>query len=381
MKKILNKLTYLTYQVFPSEKANSIQTIRMLENFSLKNIDVNLIYPRRGKLDFRNETINDFYNIENHFEIKQLAHKLPFNYFKNFEKINFVLSSFLWSIYSVRNVMKNVPVDQVMMTRTHWILFFLRNYKNLIIFECHKFSKINNFIFKLLKDKANLVIIFTNLNLKQSFSLSNKLEKNSIVLESSYEDRLFQNIETYSEKQKNKVVFVGQLLRFNKKRDLEFLINAFKEKSLEDFELRIIGGPNQVVNDLKKIAGNNTKFLGHLSNKDAVKEMESAAFGILINEKNQHSLMHTSPIKYFEYQRAGLKILAIDFEAHRNLPIKDNLYFFEDGNVLSFKTSLLKAKEEPFKNNPELSKFSYSHRVDKLIDHVARLEGLEPPTL
>ena len=94
MKKILNKLTYLTYQVFPSEKANSIQTIRMLENFSLKNIDVNLIYPRRGKLDFRNETINDFYNIENHFEIKQLAHKLPFNYFKNFEKINFVLSSF-----------------------------------------------------------------------------------------------------------------------------------------------------------------------------------------------------------------------------------------------------------------------------------------------
>ena len=84
MKKILNKLTYLTYQVFPSEKANSLQTIRMLENFSLKNIDVNLIYPRRGKLDFRNETINDFYNIENHFEIKQLAHKLPFNYFKNF---------------------------------------------------------------------------------------------------------------------------------------------------------------------------------------------------------------------------------------------------------------------------------------------------------
>ena len=269
----MNKLTYLTYQVFPSEKANSIQTIRMLENLSLKNIDVNLIYPRRGKLDFRNETINDFYNIENQFEIKQLAHKLPFNYFKNFEKINFVLSSFLWSIYSVRKVMKNVPVDQVMMTRTHWILFFLRNYKNLTIFECHKFSKINNFIFKLLKDKANLVIIFTNLSLKQSFSLSNNLEKNSIVLESSYEDRLFQNIETYSEKQKNKVVFVGQLLRFNRKRDLEFLINAFKEKSLEDFELRIIGGPNQVANDLEKIAGKNTKFLGHLSNKDAIKEM------------------------------------------------------------------------------------------------------------
>jgi len=144
VKVVLNKLTYLTYQVFPSQKANSIQTIRMLENFSLKKMDVRLIYPKRGNLDFRNVAINDFYNIENEFEIKQLAHKLPFNYIKYFEGISFILSSFLWSFYSVRKVMKNISFDEVIMTRTHWILFFLRKYKNLIIFECHKYSKINN---------------------------------------------------------------------------------------------------------------------------------------------------------------------------------------------------------------------------------------------
>ena len=353
----------------------------MLENFSKKNIQVKLIYPKRGKLDFRKDTFFKFYNIENKFEISQLAHKLPFNYFNYFEKISFVLSSFIWSYYSVKKVMKNVSNDEILMTRTHWILFFLSKYKNLTVFECHKFSKINNFIFLRLRKKENIVIVFTNKKLKESFSLSNALEKKSIILESSFEERLFKDFKTYSNKRKNKVVFVGQLLRFNKSRDLKFVIDAFREKELENFELIIIGGPNEAIKNLRKSSGKNVKFLGHISNKEAIKEMESAEIGVLINDKNQHSLMHTSPIKYFEYLRAGLKVLAVDFESHENLPLKENIYYFENKNLNSFKDTLIKARNEKFVRNPDLEKFSYSYRANKLINHIARLEGLEPPTL
>tara|TARA_B100001109_G_scaffold255585_1_gene259386 strand:+ start:5245 stop:6435 length:1191 start_codon:yes stop_codon:yes gene_type:complete len=378
---ILNRLTYLTYQVFPSQKANSIQTMRMLENLSKNDIEVNLCYPRRGDLDFRKETIEKFYDIESKFKITQLAHKLPFGYFNYFEKINFIVSSFIWSFYSVKKIMKTVSNNEIIMTRTHWILFFLSKYKNLIIFECHKFSKINNYIFKRLRKKENILIVFSNKNLKDSFLLSSTLEKKAIILESSFEDRLFKDPKTYSNKKKNKIVFVGHLLRFNKTRDLEFIIDSFKGKELENFELTIIGGPNKAANDLKKTASKNVRILGHISNKEAIKEMESADIGILINEKDEHSEMHTSPIKYFEYLRSGLKILAVDFEAHKNLPLKENLYFFENKNLNSFKDNLIKVSKKNFKENTELDKFSYSHRVSKLINHIARLEGLEPPTL
>ena len=353
----------------------------MLENFSKKNIQVKLIYPKRGKLDFRKDTFFKFYDIENKFEIEQLAHKLPFNYFNYFEKISFVLSSFIWSYYSVKKVMKNVSNDEILMTRTPWILFFLSKYKNLIVFECHKFSKINNFIFLRLRKKENIVIVFTAKKLKESFSLSNALEKKSIILESSFDERLFKDFKTYSNKRKNKVVFVGQLLRFNKSRDLKFVIDAFKEKELENFELIIIGGPNEAIKNLRKSSGKNVKFLGHISNKEAIKEMESAEIGILINDKNQHSLMHTSPIKYFEYLRAGLKVLAVDFESHKNLPLKENIYYFEYKNLNSFKDTLIKARNEKFVRNSDLEKFSYSYRANNLISYIARLEGLEPPTL
>ena len=375
------KLTYLTYQVFPSQKANSIQTIRMLENLSKRDIDVNLCFPKRGDLDFRKEKIEKFYDIENKFKITQLTHKLPFNYFNYFEKINFILSSFIWSFYAVKKIMKTVSSNEIIMTRTHWILLFLSKYKNLIIFECHKFSKINNFIFKRLRKKENILIVFTNKSLKDSFLLSNTLEQKTIILESSFEERLFKDHKTYSNKKKNKIIFVGHLLRFNKPRDLKFIIDAFKEKELENFELTIIGGPNKAVNDLKKTAGKNIRVLGHISNKDAIKEMESADIGILINEQGQHSEMHTSPIKYFEYLRSGLKILAVNFEAHKNLPLNENVYYFENKNLNSFKNNLIKASKKNFKENTELDKFSYSHRVSKLINHIARLEGLEPPTL
>ena len=45
-----NKLVYITYQTFPSRKANTIQTIDNL-NYLAKYFDVELIFPLRDKLE------------------------------------------------------------------------------------------------------------------------------------------------------------------------------------------------------------------------------------------------------------------------------------------------------------------------------------------
>ena len=53
-------LTYITYQVFPNEKANTIQTIRMLESLCSIGINTQLIFPDRGNIDNNNEEIIKF---------------------------------------------------------------------------------------------------------------------------------------------------------------------------------------------------------------------------------------------------------------------------------------------------------------------------------
>ena len=43
----MNKLIYLTYQTFPADNANSIQTISTLKYFVRSGLNVELIFPIR----------------------------------------------------------------------------------------------------------------------------------------------------------------------------------------------------------------------------------------------------------------------------------------------------------------------------------------------
>ena len=52
-----NKICYLTYQSFPSETANSLQTISNINYLIKNNIDVDLIFPLREELVLMNGNI------------------------------------------------------------------------------------------------------------------------------------------------------------------------------------------------------------------------------------------------------------------------------------------------------------------------------------
>ena len=84
----MNKLTYITYQVFPNEKANTIQTIRMLDSINAYEIDTKLIFPDRKRSNQELVDIKKFYQVEQDFKILKLPHRLPFNrvHMKKFEK-------------------------------------------------------------------------------------------------------------------------------------------------------------------------------------------------------------------------------------------------------------------------------------------------------
>ena len=380
--KKLNKITYITYQVFPNEKANTIQTMRMLQSMNMFIKDTKLIFPDRGKFNKKIDDIKKFYEIEENFDIEKFPHRLPFNRInmKRFEKYNFIISSFIWSFKTIKKYSKSISNQEIIMTRTHWVLYFASSGKNKVIYECHKFSKVDNLVFKKLAKKNNVILIFPNESLRKEFHLSDKLLNNSIILESAFEEKMFSAADI--KKTKNKILFVGNLLRFNKSRNLEFLINAFHDKRLQDFKLLIIGGPEEVVHKLKGSLSSNTIMIGRRFQKEAVNEMLSSEIGLLINEsKDNHSVNHTSPIKYFEYLRGGLKVVAVDFPSHRNLPLGENNFYFKENDTEDFIEKILMASQSKFISNSNLKNYSYKSRTKKLLNHIARLEGLEPPTL
>ena len=77
------------------------------------------------------------------------------------------------------------------MTRTHWILYFASKYKNKIIYECHKFSKIENFILKRLQFNDNVIVIFPNIELQKQFHLLGTLAENTLILQSAFDEKLY----------------------------------------------------------------------------------------------------------------------------------------------------------------------------------------------
>ena len=100
----------------------------------------------------------------------------------------------------------------------------------------------------------------------------------------------------------------------------------------------------------------------------------------MYNENSIHAINHTSPLKYFEYIGADLKIISVDYLAHRELPGYDNLYYFDKDDSDAFIKQVLTANKDKIFNNYKKNIYSVDQRIKKLIKFFARLEGFEPPT-
>ena len=97
-------LNYVTYQSFPAETANSLQTISQIQEFVKQGLNVNLYFPLREQNSSGDKNILfEFYEVKNTFNIYGLLHSYPFGKFQKFNKIWYHISHFLWSKKNIRN--------------------------------------------------------------------------------------------------------------------------------------------------------------------------------------------------------------------------------------------------------------------------------------
>jgi glycosyltransferase involved in cell wall biosynthesis len=369
--KIQQEICYLTYQSFPADTANSLQTISNIKYLVKNGVDVELIFPLREKSS--NASVNkikEHYSIKEDFYVTGVKHFLPFGRIKIFESFFFHISHFLWSFFVVTFKIKKTDKKKFI-TRSDWILYFLARKGCDILFECHQTSKVRTFIINKSKNFRNVKFIFLNEHLQNYYNIN---ADNSQVLHNGVDTEMFSSSVSKLDNKREGLIFVGNLRRFNESRGIDFIIDAFKaSKFLQDHKLSIIGGPDQDAQKLRvKIKEldlqESITVTGRLGRSEIGEVYANSNIGILVNSSsNQHSYRYTSPLKYFEYLYMGLKVIGVDFPSHRALPRNNEINFFQENDISSFETAVKQALEKKLPLDIDREDFSLDTRAKKII--------------
>ena len=287
----------------------------------------------------------------------------------------------IWSFYVVYFKLKSKSED-LYITRSDWIFYFLSRKNINILFECHAESKLRKILLRSSLKNKNSKVIFVSEALKNLYSDLNISNEQYKVIENGFRSDLFDAKVIKNSKQ---VIFVGRLLRFEKTRGIEFILDSFRDIRLKDYSLKVVGGPKYYSDKLdtmvRKSKSKNIEIIGHLNQEDTSELLMTSEIGLMINSNDHiNNLKYTFPLKYFEYLAANLKVVGVNFSSHKNLPFSENISFFDYGNKEQFIEAIISANSFQNIDKLDISKYSYKNRVKKIIEF-ARLEGLEPPTL
>lgn len=374
---MIKKIHYITYQTFPSEKANTIQTIENLRNLSKEGVKVDLIYPLRDKNSTDNLSIlKNYYSLDFDISFKGKNHLLPFGKVKIFEKYSYLLSHILWSYCVTRNFI--MEKDSYVFTRSDWVYYFLSRKNIPVVFECHQLTNLRTLLMRksIKYPKSKIIFLNNNLAKDSNLDLVNNPQKITVMHNGVDHDYFKTPLKELS--QKNKMVFVGNLLRFNKSRGIEFVIQSMAKNNFpNDILFKIIGGPEDEVDRLKDLVTklqlkDRVEIVGRMSRKETINQLRNSEFGLLLNSNDDiHSTDHTSPLKYFEYLYAGLKIIAIDFPSHRALPFSSNICFFTKKDSNSFIKALNDASSKSILNKVDLESITLEKRSKKILSFLS----------
>ena len=370
----MNNLNYVTYQTFPADTANSIQTIANIKYLIKEGMNISLYFPLRDKTSNADSIkLKEFYSIKEDFTVVGSKHNLPFGKIKIFNRVLFLYSHLVWS-YSITNKLtKEIPSSESFLTRSDWVFFFLSRKNRKVTFECHQYNRIRKFLISKSLKKETSKIIFLNKNLKDDYEKKYKLKNNYTILHNGVD------LEYYSsaEKEKNyEIVFIGKLKRFDQSRNIDFLLKGLTLLD-ERYTLKIVGANESEIVELNEQSKNlglegRVKILKRVSYSDVAKQLSSSSIGILINSNiNKHSTSYTSPLKYFEYLAARLKVIAVDFPSHRDLPFSDKITFFQDGNIESLAAAINEVDYLDYLDPDIFPYISLETRAKKIIDFLS----------
>jgi glycosyltransferase involved in cell wall biosynthesis len=350
------KITYIADLRLPTDKAHSVQIMKMCEAFALEGVEVELVIPdKRNNLG--ESKIFEYYDIKTPFKITKISTPDLLGRSQRFGRL-FYWVDFLVFLVGLR-LMRRPEAGGIIYSRNPKLLtlFSKRDYR--LVVEIHSLPKRRFLFFKFLRRATGVVTITKHL---QSLLVEEGFRKEMTLVAPDAVDIETFNLSLGKEearerldlpKDKILIGYVGMLKTMGMEKGIGLALSSLK--SLEDNKtLVLVGGHKSEIEFYQKMAtdlGVSSKviFVGRVYPKQVPIYLK--AFDVLIAPfpDNEHYRYFMSPLKLFEYMASGVPIVISDLPSLREIVDESGVNFFQAGNH----EDLTRAIKEVFKNPDE----------------------------
>jgi len=383
----MKSLCYIAHQIVPSERADSIQVMKMCDAFAKKVENVELITPLSfrsvlGKLRFRKmDILRDLYSVDSTFKIRWVLSPFSGLPYKELKRAGYGLLASLYAFHK--------RYDAVY-TRQMWAAFWSACFNIPVIYESHDFNfdkrqKIFPKFLELATRHKMLGIVTISHYLAKEYARM-KIPKDRIwVLHDGVDlERFNPHLSKYEarkaiglERNEKIACYAGQLYEGS---GIDHIIEA--AGLLNNVIFLIVGGKS---NDIKKYKKNvviskgltNIVFTGFV--KNALIPLYLFASDVLLMPFTPRvpTLKYMSPLKMFEYMAAGRPIVATDLPVIREvLKDKENAVLVEAENTGDLVRGIRDVLDNAYlssritrKVRDDVLKYSWDRRADKILGY------------
>ncbi len=362
------KIVYLANIRLPSEKGQTLQTMKMIDALAGCGVFVELVVPFRFNKTMKHiKDVYSYYNIKNKDKIKITTLYIPdFMPFKSLLghwafRINYWFFARFASLYAL------LTHSDIIYSREWRVLMFLRNYKKNLIFELHDFREKDIWGYRAVS-KSCLKIITITRALKDSLTSCGIDEKKIEVLPDAVD---LDEVRIKADKKEARervnlpldeklVVYTGHLYEW---KGIDVMIDAWKHLQGDNIKLILAGGMEEDIRRIKMHIFSedikNVLIVGFVPYNLIPYYLKSADFLILsANKKYEIAEKYTSPLKLFQYLASRVPVIAPKTSAMLEVLDETTAYLFDGDSPESLADIVRQAFVDLDKNHDKIKKMT-----------------------
>ncbi len=318
------KVVYVTDARLPTSRAHGAQVVRNCEALARVGADVTLVYQKVGD---RDETaVTDYYEPRQEFQIVGMpGFDVPWLRSSSAGRLKRLMLSGYRAAWETAVWLRVLRIDAdlfVMRNSTPILAWHLARAGRPTLIEFHSVPKSLSLRFH--RSVAGAKGLKATLTVTEALgrSLEDEVGLSPALMKTLHDGVDLQRFAVRDASEADEqldVVYVGSLLP---NRGVGTLVEAAGK--LPDTHVTIVGGVDPELSALKDAAAKaehkNVRFLGHVPPTEVPPLLSRARVAVLpMTGKEDHTRLHASPLKLFEYMASGLAIVASDLPSVREV--------------------------------------------------------------